>query len=181
MHQLVSPYLSLLNQITWQKCENFCFPSPLVRQWLQEQGSLSLLMKKHCRELSVEVLYNDWADISLFSEKETDLLHAPQRCLLRQVLLSGDDSPWVIGHTLIPQLMNSDLSDNVFKLGSHPLGDFVFQAQYVRRDELQVAKVDTENGVLWARRSRLWMEHQPMLVTELFLPEAPVYVKENME
>ncbi|SHF46359.1 chorismate lyase [Vibrio gazogenes] len=181
MHRSVSPYLSLLNQIIWQECENFYFPTPKIRQWLQEQGSLSLLMKNYCQSLSVDVLRHDWEDTGWFSAQEQNLLSSPQRCLVRQVLLSGDNTPWVIGHTLIPQLDKSDLSNRLFRLGACSLGDFVFQSEDVQRDALQVAKVDTEDGVLWARRSRLWMARQPMLVTELFLPDAPVYVKENKE
>ncbi|WP_038185523.1 chorismate lyase [Vibrio rhizosphaerae] len=181
MHQSVSPYLSLLNQIIWQECENFYFPTPKIRYWLQEPGSLSQLMKNYCQTLSVEVLRHDWEKTSWLSAQEQDLLDSPQRCLIRQVLLSGDETPWVIGYTLIPQLEQSDLSNPIFQLGATSLGDFVFQSEDVQRDALQVAKVDTEDGVLWARRSRLWMANQPMLVTELFLPDAPVYVKENKE
>ncbi|WP_074374724.1 chorismate lyase [Vibrio spartinae] len=173
MHQSVSPYLPLLNQIIWQECGNFYFPTPKIRQWLQEQGSLSLLMKNYCHSLSVDVLRHDWVDRACLSVQEQSLLSSPQRCLIRQVLLSGDNTPWVIGHTLIPRLDKSDLSNRLFQLGASSLGDFVFQSEDVQRDALQVAKVDTEDGVLWARRSRLWMAHQPMLVTELFLPDAP--------
>ncbi len=138
-------------------------------------------MKNYCQTLSVEVLRHDWEKTSWLSAQEQDLLDSPQRCLIRQVLLSGDETPWVIGYTLIPQLEQSDLSNPIFQLGATSLGDFVFQSEDVQRDALQVAKVDTEDGVLWARRSRLWMANQPMLVTELFLPDAPVYVKENKE
>ena len=181
MHQSVSPYLSLLEHVTWQKSEYFYFPNHLARQWLLESGSLSRLMKTHCRELSVDVLQNSWSDALSLTSTEKCLLFSPESYLLRQVLLSGDGVPWVLGHTLIAQSESYQLSDDVFRLGTHLLGDFVFQAQHVRRDELQVAEVKTEDGVLWARRSRLWMEHQPMLVTELFLPGAPVYSKENEE
>ncbi|WP_159440511.1 chorismate lyase [Vibrio ruber] len=181
MHQSVSPYLSLLNQIIWQECENFYFPTPKIRQWLQEQGSLSQLMRNYCQALSVEVLRHDWQATTWLAAQEQSLLGSPHRVLVRQVLLSGDETPWVIGHTLIPQLDHSDLSNRLFQLGSSSLGDFVFQSDDVQRDVLQVAKVNTEDGVLWARRSRLQMAYQPMLVTELFLPDAPVYVKENTQ
>ncbi|WP_227631617.1 chorismate lyase [Klebsiella pneumoniae] len=55
-----------------------------------------------------------------------------------------------------------------------------FSADNVKRDALQVGWVETELGRLLARRSRLWMNNKPMLVTELFLATSPIYSKERV-
>ncbi|MCC4785334.1 chorismate lyase, partial [Vibrio lentus] len=50
----------------------------------------------------------------------------------------------------------------------------------VKRDALQVGWVIAGDERLLARRSRLWMNHKPMLVAELFLPTSPIYSKESV-
>ena len=64
--------------------------------------------------------------------------------------------------------------------GEIPLGLTVFSANDVKRDALQVGLVELDGKQLLARRSRLWMNHKPMLVAELFLPTAPIYAKESV-
>ncbi|MCL4160667.1 UNVERIFIED_CONTAM: hypothetical protein GTU68_040621, partial [Idotea baltica] len=93
----------------------------------------------------------------------------------------GDDEPWVLGRTLIPRVtledhQHSDLSQQ----GNVPLGLTVFSAENVERDALQVGWVIAGDERLLARRSRLWMNHKPMLVAELFLPTSPIYSKESV-
>ena len=44
-----------------------------------------------------------------------------------------------------------------------------------------VGWAETPDGKMLARRSRLWMNHKPMLVAELFLPTAPMYTKGEHE
>ncbi|CAM3911724.1 Chorismate pyruvate-lyase [Vibrio aerogenes CECT 7868] len=103
------------------------------------------------------------------------LLQNPERCLLRQVVLSGDDSSWVIGHTLIPEVTFQNASCDFSTLEEKPIGELVFRMSDVFRDELKVAQVSLMNEIFWARRSRLWVNGYPLLVTELFLPDSPVY------
>ncbi len=57
----------------------------------------------------------------------------------------------------------------------------VFGADKVMRDALQVGWVNTPDGRLLSRRSRLWMNDKPMLVAELFLSDSPVYSKEQVK
>ena len=99
-------------------------------------------------------------------------------CLRRKVILKGDQVSWVYGRTLIPLSSLQDQPHDLTRQGHVPLGITVFSAQSVHRDKLQVARVMTEKGELFARRSRLWMNEKPMLVAELFLPNAPIYSKE---
>lgn len=180
MYQLFSPYLSAINKITWQNIEDFSFPSHFVKQWLLEPGSLTKRLQSNCEQFSVELLSNQWRDAGELSDIDQQLLNAPAQYLLRQVLLHGDETPWVIGHSLIPQVTALDQQGKLANLGTTPLGESVFQSQTVERDHLQVAIVDVEQVKLYARRSRLWMNHNPMLVTELFLPLAPIYRQEEV-
>jgi chorismate--pyruvate lyase len=174
-----SPYLSALNEITWQNIGDFSFPSHNVRDWLLEQGSLSKRLRDNCGELTVELYQHQWCPGDQLARDENNLLSSPPYYLLRRVVLSGDGQPWVIGSTIIPQSTAEDRDYNLSKLGETPLGEEVFKAETVDRDSLQLSHIVIEGGFLYARRSRLWMNHKPMLVTELFLPSAPIYHQEK--
>lgn len=178
MNQSITHYLQALRTIDWQLPDKFNFPSSIAQEWMLENGSLSRLLAKQCQHLSVKLLQNQFIPKSQLLEHERDLL-SEEACLLRNVVLQGDDQTWVLGRTLIPQSSLVEQGVDLTQQGETPLGLTVFKADNVRRDALQVGWVETSHGRLLARRSRLWMNHKPMLVAELFLPEAPIYTKEN--
>ncbi len=178
MNQSITHFLSALQNIDWQSPDKFNFPSEMAKKWMLENGSLSRLLAKQCQQLSVELLHNQFIPKDELAEHERVLL-SDERCLLRKVVLHGDDRAWVLGRTLIPNSSLIEQDVDLTQQGDIPLGLTVFNADNVRRDALQVGCVATEYGLLMARRSRLWMNHKPMLVAELFLPEAPFYSQEN--
>lgn len=179
MNQMIALYLSALRQVEWQQPEKFNFPSQIARNWLLEQGSLSRLLETYCQQLNLDLLRNDIVLAEQLDEQEM-LLLAEEKCLLRKVVLNGDAEPWVLGRTLIPLSSLQDQPYDLSQQGNIPLGLTVFSAENVERDALQVGWAQTPGGRCLARRSRLWMNHKPMLVAELFLPAAPVYVKERV-
>lgn len=89
----------------------------------------------------------------------------------RVVILKGDGEPWIFARSLIPfdLYYHSPLQN----LGETPLGLRVFCDPNARRDQLQLAQCQT----WWARRSRLWCQKRPLLVSELFLTASPAYAK----
>lgn len=176
---MIPPYLSALRQVNWQMPQTFIYPSRMAKSWLLEQGSLSHLMGQYCQKLQVSFYDNQWSEATALEEDEISLL-AKERCLLRQVILSGDSLPWVLGRTLIPQTSLQEQPMDLTQQGNIPLGLTVFSSENVDRDALQVGWATTPQGALLARRSRLWMNHKPMLVAELFLPDCPVYAKESV-
>ncbi|MGF1743222.1 chorismate lyase [Vibrio profundum] len=174
MNQSTSLYLSALRKVNWQSTDSFCFPSPLAKLWLLENGSMSQLLKLHCQQLTVDLLHNRPVKAEKLNSQEVDLL-SDEPCLLRKVVLCGDSEPWVLGRTLIPASSLTDQDHDLEQQGDIPLGITVFSTDNVRRDALQVGWAKTEDGDFLARRSRLWMNNKPMLVAELFLPASPVY------
>ncbi len=179
MNQTTSIYLTALRQVTWQTPEQFDYPNDNAKFWLLEQGSLSRLLAQHCQHFRVNVLRNQLTGHHSLRADETVLL-GREECLLRQVLLLGDEIPWVLGSTLIPRSSLYDQQHDFTQQGEIPLGLTVFSSDNVKRDALQVGWVETPSGPLLARRSRLWMNRKPMLVAELFLPDSPIYSKERV-
>ena len=177
MNDSVFDYLKVLSHAQWQSPEQFRFTNDNVLQWLTEQGSLSHKLSTHCDHFAVEVVRNEASTPQCMSHEEVELLDH-EACWLREVVLSGDDVPWVIGRTL----MSLDAMDrsqyDISQQGTVPIGVTVFSSSDTKRDALQVAMISTPQGDLFARRSRLWVLGHPILVAELFLPDSPVY---NME
>lgn len=175
---MIALYLSALRQVKWQQPENFSFPSEIARDWLQEQGSLSRLLETYCQQLNVDLFHNDIVSSQQLDQQELALL-TEEQCLLRKVVLKGDGMPWVLGRTLIPQSSLTDQPHDLARQGEIPLGITIFSSNNVKRDALQVGWAETPSGLCLVRRSRLWMNDKPMLVAELFLPNAPIYSKES--
>ncbi|WP_284194148.1 chorismate lyase [Vibrio zhanjiangensis] len=174
MNQSTSLYLSALRQVDWQDFDKFIYPTQDSKKWLLEQGSLSRLLQTYCQTLSVDLLHNKLVKAEKLNEQEINLLQC-EPCLLRKVVLKGDNCPWVLGRTLIPQSSMEDQQFDLSRQGDTPLGLTVFSANDVMRDALQVGWAKTTEGDFLARRSRLWMNQKPMLVAELFLPNSPIY------
>lgn len=190
MHFFNTLYFSSLSQIQWQKPTDFATAIPAaMRSWLLEQDSLSFRLKQECGALSLDLLYNQMISENQLTSQEKLLLNlSNQNCvydknilsdayslLMRKVVIYGDNQPWVIGRTLISPSLLQHPDYDLRQQGETPLGFTVFGTSSVKRDELQVGVVEIEQRLLFARRSRLWVDSYPMLVTELFLPDFPIY------
>ncbi|WP_394212399.1 chorismate--pyruvate lyase family protein [Enterovibrio calviensis] len=147
-------------------------------EWLLERHSMTERLKACCRTLTVEVLGLHDVEKGVLSDSERDLL-GDQACLVREVVLSGDDVPWLCARTLVPMSTLTEQEQDIAELGAVPLGQRVFNQANARRDAIEVAHLMFDGQVLLARRSRLWVNDKPMLVSELFLPHAPIYQEEG--
>lgn len=174
MSEINSWCASVLKKVQWQDADTFACSNEWQQYWLLGLDSLSRRLEQHCQVLSVSVLDNTHVDSSALRADEIALI-GDGVCLRRKVVLRGDAVDWIYGRTLIPLSSLQDQPHDLTKQGHVPLGITVFSAQDVFRDQLQVAKILTEKGELFARRSRLWMNGKPMLVAELFLPNASIY------
>lgn len=174
MTSLIRAFELALQSAQWQEPKEFHFPDLTIRGWLLEQDSLSYRLAKQCEELSVEVFTNRRVPATSLTEQEHSFL-SDEACLLREVILRGDRHDWVYGRTLIPQTSLAAQPHDLENQGSLPLGVTVFNSEGAYRDGLQVARIELFDQVLFARRSRLWMNEKPMLVAEIFLPDAPMY------
>lgn len=178
MNHSLSHYLHALSTANWQTLEQFVFPSPTAKEWLTEQGSLSRRIKQSCTSLSVELVSNHEHHMSQMTGEEIGML-SQEDSWLREVVLLGDNTPWVLGRTLMPVSTMKVGQFDLSQQGTIPLGVTVFSSANAKRDSLMVASVDINGSTLLARRSRLWMSESPCLVAELFLPESPVYAMEK--
>ncbi len=173
--QLYSP---LIQSANWYSVQAWALEQTSHGTWLLEPASLSRRLAQYCQHFTVTVLTQTIISNGTLSVMERQLL-GDSDCLEREVILYGDQQPWVFARTLIPMTTLSGKEQDLVDLGNSPLGYRVFNNKNSRRDALEVANLATPQQPLWARRSRLWINDKPMLVAELFLIQSPVYAKEK--
>ncbi|KAA9003307.1 chorismate lyase [Affinibrenneria salicis] len=161
--------LAILHAVQWLSQPPSSLPVALL-DWLMEKGSMTQRLEQHCSRVSVRLCREGYvAPPSLGDECEQ--LPASERYWLREVVLYGDETPWLFGRTLVPSQTLSGAQRALTEIGSVPLGRYLFNKRSPERDYIHIGS----HGGLWARRSRLRLSGNPLLLTELFLPEAPVY------
>ncbi|QWA10933.1 chorismate lyase [Sodalis ligni] len=162
-------YISLLASIQWLTPQS-PQPDPTKRDWLLECDSMTRRLERHCRQVSVQRAREGY----VFAGEAGDdiaLLPASERYWLREVVLYGDGNPWLAGRMIIPAAVLEGPACALKTLGDMPLGRWLFRDGMPTRDYIQLGRA----GNLWARRSCLRPHGKPLLLTELFLPDAPLY------
>ncbi len=171
---------------SWAAPSQVNLPSGQLTNWLLDSGSLTARLKALCNEFQLVLLGQRPAAPTLeeFQQVRGDTQQlSADDWQVREVLLCGDDKPWVFARSIIPQtLCNSDFVN----LNSQPLGQLIFNDKRFKRMPIEVSKMaDTANFLphlglpcsesLWGRRSVFSFEEQKMMVSEMFLPGSPAY------
>ncbi|MCW2475349.1 chorismate lyase [Candidatus Symbiopectobacterium sp. NZEC151] len=158
-----------LHATDWLKETPMALPSP-VDTWLTETGSMTQRLERHCTQLTVVPYYNGYVAAEMLGDEQHELPDCA-RYWLREVIIYGDGQPWVAARTLIPPSALDTSVSALTTLGNTPLGRYLFKQNSLQRDYIHIGRCEN----LWARRSRLRLFNQPILLTELFLPSSPAY------
>jgi chorismate--pyruvate lyase len=153
--------------------------------WLLDSGSLTAkLIQKSEGNFRVSVLKQSICSIPL---SERLILGIPngQWAMVREVVLFGNDTPWVYARTAVPLSTLQGPLRRLHYLGNKPLGEQLFTDPSMRRGSMQVAQFFPSQipqhiyqeqlnnkrwGSTWGRRSVFRLSSQPLLVSEVFLP-----------
>ena len=159
-----------------------------VAEWLLEFGSLTEKLEATIgHKVKLEVLNESINDAN---EKEASLLgiNLNDKIWTREVLLFGNENPWIYAKTIVP---NSS-AFLIESLGKKPLGSILFSEKKLNRQMLAVRELESNHYLhqaasqyykhnleqLWGRRS-LWQNPEQtemeLLVSEVFLPDSPLY------
>jgi chorismate lyase len=158
---------------------------PAVRSWLSDQGSLTRRLKAFCPgQFSVLVLAIKWVRPEL---SEAKLLNIPvhQRVMLREVYLKCSHRSCVYARSVIPLSTLQGQHRRLKYLGDKPLGEYLFASPGLRRKALQWGRLTPDmhlyqsalSGIshheqaIWGRRSLFCLDKNPLLVSEIFLPD----------
>lgn len=157
-------------------------PTVQLLSWLNESGSLTKRLRgSYGNSLSVQILFHQWKPAFV---DESRLLQMPLRRyqLIREVLLHANGQPLILARTVLPEATIRIAHRNLSHLGTRPLGEVIFAYPDLERRSREFTL--TDNSVwsqaaaqrfpltqsVWGRRTVYAIHHQPMLVSEFFLP-----------
>ncbi|UHQ53927.1 chorismate--pyruvate lyase family protein [Microbulbifer sp. YPW16] len=162
-------------------------PAPLLA-WLLHPGSLTAALRQlSANRFRVQVLDQRWAQPNLEERRELGLRNR-QLALVREVLLYGNDTPWVYARSVLPEQTLRGPARQLRHLDSRPLGELLFSEPGIRRDPIvlnrqrrnpqcALPELAGESELAWGRRSTFWLHRRPLLVAETFLqafdPDCP--------
>jgi len=154
-----------------------------LQHWLLDAGSLTAkLIRLSGGKFRVQVLQQVYRRASR-SEALSLGIELNALCLIREVILCGNDQPWVFARSVLPQTSLTGSLRRLRKQGNKPLGAFLFSQPHLKRSTIALSfisrhhsYVPTEflgNASVWGRRSIFVLEDKPLLVSEVFLPGFP--------
>ena len=175
----------------WQEPVTYNIPEYLLN-WLVEPSSLTARLQSHCSDFRVELLGQQ---IELCQHYEAnDFIKLGEQVLVREVLLYCDDVPQVFARSLLPLSTLTDDEQQLAELGNKPLGQVLFNNPSLERKNLTIAAFDQSSTVgrlvkdllidvdaefiMWGRSSLFFVHHKPLMVAEVFLPQAYAYQKD---
>ncbi|EKT53173.1 chorismate lyase [Providencia burhodogranariea] len=156
--------------ITWLPEADDLVPDNIL-DWLHELGSMTKRLEQHCQCVTVIPCAQRYVTKEALSDDETQCLPVSEYYWLREVIMYGDNIPWLLGRTLIPQETLTGEDQKLIDIGAVPLGRYLFSHDNLTRDYIHIGQQNSR----WLRRSRLRLSNKPLLLTELFLPESPAY------
>ncbi|CBI76030.1 putative chorismate--pyruvate lyase (CL) (CPL) [Bartonella clarridgeiae 73] len=148
-------------KLKWLPDQDHSIPTA-VSDWLIESGSMTRRFERYCSSVHAEPQRECFITRNEL-EEEADHLSNSSRYWLREIVLIGDNKPWLLGRTVIPQ-ETLDHNQTLMHLGNVLLGRYLFSSNELTRDYIHIG----QQGRLWARRSRLHLEGKPLLITEIF-------------
>ncbi|MEH6825412.1 MAG: chorismate lyase [Motiliproteus sp.] len=145
----------------------------LPGHWLLDSGSLTArLVALSGGDFRVEVVAQGWERPNI-SEALALQIDPRLKVLVREVRLLGCGQVWVHARSLIPATTLTGRHRKLATLGSRPLGEVLFTDPGMQRGAIETARVPLYSPAsrAWARRSVFYLDHKPLLVSEVFLPQ----------
>ena len=155
----------------------------MLRDCLLEKGSLTRYLQKYCGDQFCLHLKGQAWKRPAHEESRILGMKEGEYSLIREVLLRCNEITWVYARSVLPGTTLSGAQRRLATLGTRPLGDVLFSDRSTSREEVGYATISptdmlyrqavvntkTESD-LWGRRSVFYIQHKPILVTEIFLP-----------
>lgn len=142
-----SPLLNTLREPRWSTANQRLAP-PVWRPWLGLRGSLTAALRQLSNDrFHVKVLRQYWGRPQ---QGESQALHLDPRalCLIREVILFGNDQPWVFARSILPEQTLLGSLRRLRGLDDRPLGEILFANPRIQRGALQAARISPQHSRL---------------------------------
>lgn len=164
-------------------------PPQQVRDWLEDEGSLTRRLRLRCGP-EFHVVLQPLKNARPLASERKSLGMAPQAlALVREVKLCCGDSSWVYARSLIPLQSLQGAGRRLRFLGNRPLGSLLFSDPKATRGPMEFARLlpghclyekavgqrQERPALLWGRRTLFFFAGKPLLVNEVFLNGIGIY------
>jgi chorismate-pyruvate lyase len=174
-------------------------PSP-VDEWIRKPFVLSEALKRVCDNFAVEI--SDQSIKPLYADEIAVLkCYGAETGYVRETYLGDSGNPLVYARVSMPEATYEAYKVQLENLGSKPIGEtLLYREPSFTRSEFEVKRLcqddellfdalvhhqfykaviagDTQSSELWARRSVFNLSGNPLLITEVFMPDMPGYIE----
>jgi len=105
---------------------------------------------------------------------------------IREITMGTKEHSWLFARTVIPSTTSTGRATRLKRIGTTPLGKILFGPLKAERVEMKLDLVFAnevglenwgipENFSLWQRSSIFELKTGPLLISEILLPDCPVY------
>ncbi len=105
---------------------------------------------------------------------------------IREITMGTSDKQWLFARTVIPLATLRGNAKRLARMDKTPLGKILFGRTYATRKNMQLDLMTPDQpsqvkfGIpqdfpLWRRRSIFELASGPMIISEIFLPDCPIY------
>jgi len=158
-----------------------------LTDWLFDPSSLTARLKNHCQNFRVEVIGQQLEACQ--ADEANSAIKTGEQVLVREVVLYCDEQPQVFARSLLPLKSLTGEEQQLAHLGTQPLGQVLFNNPQLERQSIEVESFNKNSAVskfssklgltpehnLWGRRSLFVLNKKPIMVAEVFLPNAFAY------
>ena len=164
-------------------------PTPALQHWLSDTGSLTARLINLSGKDGFQVkILRQIIGIPSLSERLALGMQQPQLAQIREVILLGNNQPWIFARSLLPLNSLTGSLRHLRKQTTRPLGAFLFSQPHLIRSPIAVAQLSPDHGYLpdsliadqplWGRRSVFYLQQKPLLVSEVFLPALQAQIEQ---
>lgn len=171
-----------------------------VRDWLCKPFVLSKALRKVCNDFSVEI--TDQCMKPLYADEIAALkCYGSPMGYIRETYLGDIGNPLVYARVTMSESTYAANRESLENLGNRPIGEtFLYKDPSLSRSEFEVKRLTQDDELLfdtlvhfnfyraeiqgisretelWARRSVFTVSGNPLLITEVFMPDIPRYVE----
>ena len=140
-----------------------------VWEWLSDAGSLSQRLRLFTGGCIQHVLRK--ADWGLITQDEQNLLSlALNTDSIREIEWHYHNTTWIQARVVIPKSTLQGAGCELQEITHRPLGDTLFRDPHLKRSDFIYEAYPFSLQCAHVRRSIFYYYHQPLLVSETFLP-----------
>jgi len=160
--------------------------NPQIFALLSDRGSLTGRFKQVMGATPKLTRLNQGMQFVSLEERQILAIPNRQMALVREIKMGKDDQNWLFARTVVPLQTLTGAARRISMLNETPIGKILFGRNGAQRSHMQVTLTNDipaslQNvGVevaqpLWQRRSIFEFSSGPLIVTEVFLPDCPIY------